>query len=93
MAVARPPTRPVRVSASDHASLRALSSLEGRVPADIVHDALREYIGRRGADLSARFDAAQRALSSGDIEAVVGVLGEGRESRVGALREKLDQLR
>lgn len=93
MAVARTHTRPVRVHDTDHASLRTLSLLEGRVPADIIHEALRDYVAQRGSDLSARFSEAQRAFASGDVDAMVRVLAEGADSRVSEMDEELQQLR
>jgi hypothetical protein len=93
MAVARPNTRPVRVHDTDHVSLRALSLLEGRVPAEIIHEALREYVARRGAELSDRFSAAQRAFASGNIDAVEALLREGSDARVATMKQELDALR
>lgn len=93
MAVARPRTRPLRVREADHASLRAISALEGRVPAEIVHDALREYVARNGSTLSARFGVAQRVVASGDIDAVAEFLRQDTDTRVEALEAELKRLR
>lgn len=90
---ARPPTRPVRVHETDHATLRALTLLEGRLPAEILHEALREYVRQRGPELSNRFRAAQQAIASGDVDAVVSLLSEGAESRVRALEAEMKSLR
>jgi hypothetical protein len=61
-------TKPLRIFATDHAPLRLVAEMERRSPAEIVHEALNEYLRNHRDRLVPAFDGAQAAIASGDLD-------------------------
>lgn len=81
------PTRskPVRIFARDDAALDQLSRVLHRTRAELVHEALAEYISNHRDALARLYDETQQALASGDLERLAQVSVSAREAEVDAI--------
>jgi hypothetical protein len=86
-------TKPVRIFETDHAPLRLLAELERRSPQDIFHAALAEYLDSHRDRLAAVFAETQRAIASGDIDALTTQLAESAEVHADELMATLPRVR
>jgi hypothetical protein len=66
----QPRARTVRISEGDDSVLTMLAGLQQTDRAEIIHAALADYLSKHREELSARFAETERALASGDIDAV-----------------------
>jgi len=82
-------TKPVRIFEADHAPLRLLAELERRSPQDVFHAALAEYLESHRHELVAVFTETQRAIASGDLDALTAQLAASAESQADALMTTL----
>jgi hypothetical protein len=82
-------TKPVRIFEADHAPLRLLAELEQRSPQHVFHAALAEYLESHRDELVAVFTETQRAIASGDLEALTAQLAASAESQADALMATL----
>ena len=82
-------TKPVRIFESDHAPLRLLAELERRSPQEVVHAALAEYLISHRDELTAAFADTQRAIASGDLDALTAQLAASAEAQADALMATL----
>jgi hypothetical protein len=78
-------TKPVRIFASDHAPLRLLAELEQRSPQEVFHAALAEYLESHRDELATVFADTQRAIASGDLDALTAQLAASSEAQADAL--------
>jgi len=86
-------TRPVRIHDADLGSLRLIARLERRSPADVVHEALLEYLANHKDELAEIFTATQAAIAAGDLDALGEIAGRSTEDRVEAAMRHLDSIR
>jgi hypothetical protein len=84
-------TKPVRIFQADHAPLRLLAELERRSPQDVFHSALAEYLESHRDELVAVFTETQRAIASGDLDALTAQLAASAESQADALMVTLPE--
>ena len=82
-------TKPIRIFESDHAPLRLLAEFERRSPQEVFHAALAEYLRSHRDELAAAFGDAQRAIASGDLDALTAQLAASAEAQVDALMATL----
>jgi hypothetical protein len=86
-------TKPVRVFENDVPPIRLLAELQGGSPADVIHLAVAEYIHNHRASLSGVFAESQRAIASGDLDAVSRLLSKSADKLAEDLAADLDQYR
>jgi hypothetical protein len=67
--------------------------MEKRSPAEVIHLAVAEYLHAHKDQLASRLAESQRAVSSGDLEALAKLLGPGAQRMTDELLEDLDRLR
>ncbi len=82
-------TKPVRIFETDHAPLRLLAELERRSPQEVFHAALAEYLDAHREELAAVFADTQRAIASGDLDALTSQLAASAEAQADALMATL----
>jgi hypothetical protein len=84
-------TKPVRIFESDHAPLRLLAELEQRSPQEVFHAALAEYLVSHRDELATVFGDTQRAIASGDLDALTAQLAASSEAQADALMATLPE--
>jgi hypothetical protein len=84
-------TKPLRIFETDHAPLRLLAELEHRSPQEIFHAALAQYLETHHDELAVVFSDTQRALASGDLDALTAQLAASAEAQADALMASLPQ--
>lgn len=84
-------TKPVRIFESDHAPLRLLAELERRSPQEGFHAALAEYFESHRHELAAIFTETQRAIASGDLDALTAQLAASAEAHADTLMATLPE--
>lgn len=82
-------TKPIRIFESDHAPLRLLAELEQRSLQEVVHTALAEYLRSHRDELATAFGDTQRAIASGDLDALTEQLTASAEAQADALMATL----
>lgn len=70
-----------------------VASLEGRQPAQVVHAALGEYLENHRAQLVEVFSQAQKAIASGDLDALTQLLAASATTHADVLAADIDSLR
>jgi hypothetical protein len=86
-------TKPVRIFESDIPPVRLLAEMERRSPAEIIHLAIAEYLNAHKDQLAPRFTESQRAVSAGDLDALIRLLTPEADAIAAELLEDLDQYR
>jgi hypothetical protein len=86
-------TKPVRIFETDHAPLRLLAELERRSPQEVFHAALAEYLVSHRAELATVFADTQRAIASGDLDALTTQLAASADAQADALMATLPETR
>jgi hypothetical protein len=84
-------TKPLRIFETDHAPLRLLAELQRRSPQDVFHAALSEYLEAHRDELAVVFSDTQRAIASGDLDALTAQLAASAETQADALMASLPQ--
>lgn len=84
-------TKPLRIFETDHAPLRLLAELEHRSPQEVFHAALAQYLETHRDELAVVFSDTQRALASGDLDALTAQLAASAEAQADALMASLPQ--
>jgi hypothetical protein len=84
-------TKPLRIFETDHAPLRLLAELEHRSPQEVFHAALAQYLETHRDELAVVFSDTQRALASGDLDALTAQLAASAEAQADALTASLPQ--
>jgi metal-responsive CopG/Arc/MetJ family transcriptional regulator len=64
-------SKPVRIFANDDSALEVLAQLRRQSRAEVIHEALAEYIVNHRDELSQIHSETQQALLTGDIERLV----------------------
>jgi len=70
-----------------------LAELERRSPQEVFHAALAEYLVSHRDKLAAKFADTQRAIASGDLDALTAQLVESAEAQADALMATLPENR
>lgn len=86
-------TKPIRIFETDHAPLRLLAELEQRSPQEVFHTALAEYLRSHRDELATAFGDAQRAIASGDLDALTAQLASSADAQADALTATLPENR
>jgi hypothetical protein len=84
-------TKPLRIFETDHAPLRLLAELEHRSPQEVFHAALAQYLETHRDELAVVFSDTQRAIASGDLDALTAQLAASAEAQADALMASLPQ--
>jgi hypothetical protein len=84
-------TKPLRILETDHAPLRLLAELEHRSPQEVFHAALAQYLETHRDELAVVFSDTQRAIASGDLDALTAQLAASAEAQADALMASLPQ--
>lgn len=84
-------TKPLRIFETDHAPLRLLAELEHRSPQEVFHAALAQYLETHRDELAVVFSDTQRAIASGDLDALTAQLASSAEAQADALMASLPQ--
>ncbi len=82
-------TKPLRIFETDHAPLRLLAELEHRSPQEVFHAALAQYLETHRDELAVVFSDTQRAIASGDLDALTAQLAASAEAQAVALMASL----
>lgn len=82
-------TKPLRIFETDHAPLRLLAELEHRSPQEVFHAALAQYLETHRDELAVVFSDTQRAIASGDLDALIAQLAASAEAQADALMASL----
>ncbi len=66
---------PIKVSAETKEKVRYVAAMNGSTQADVVRDAVDEYVGHHGTELAEGISRARIALAKGTNATVAHVLG------------------
>jgi RNA polymerase-interacting CarD/CdnL/TRCF family regulator len=78
-------SKPVRIFSSDDNAVAQLAQLMRRSRAEVVHQALAEYLANHREELSRLYEETQSALASGDLERLAQVSAPVRRAEVEAI--------
>jgi hypothetical protein len=78
-------SKPVRIFANDDSALEVLAQLRRQSRAEVIHEALAEYLVNHRDELSRLYTETQQALAAGDIDRLVRASTSGREADVDAI--------
>jgi hypothetical protein len=78
-------SKPVRIFAADDSALEALAMLRRRSRAEVIHEALAEYVARHREELSSLSAETQQAIASGDIDRLARVSAARRDGDAGTI--------
>jgi len=84
-------TKPYRIFATDTAALAQLAAARHCSGAELVHEALQEYLVNHRDELLTAFTAAQEALAAGDLERLGAITAAGRPAEVDAILAELPE--
>ena len=78
-------SKPVRIFADDDNALDVLTQLRRQSRAEVIHEALAEYLVNHREELSRLYTETQQALASGDIDRLVRASTAARDAEVDAI--------
>lgn len=78
-------SKPVRIFADDDSALDVLAQLRRQSRAQVVHEALAEYLVNHRKELSRLYSETQQALANGDFERLVHASASARDAEVDAI--------
>lgn len=82
-------SKPVRIFAEDDSALEELTRLLRRSRAEVVHEALAEYLVNHREELTRLYDQTQRAIASGDLAALARASTTARQAEIDAIMADL----
>jgi phospholipid N-methyltransferase len=82
-------TKPVRIFAEDDDALEELARLLRRSRAEVVHEALVEYLTHHREELTQLYDQTQQAIAAGDLAALARASAAARQAEVDAIMADL----
>ena len=82
-------SKPVRIFAEDDRALEELTRLLRRSRAEVVHEALAEYLVHHREELTRLYDQTQRAIAAGDLGALARASAAARQAEVDAIMADL----
>lgn len=84
-------TKPYRIFETDTNAVTRLAAARGCSGAELVHEALQEYLVSHRHELAAAFADVQQALASGDLGRLGDIATCGRQSQVDAIMADLSR--
>jgi len=78
-------SKPVRIFANDDNALKMLAQLRRQSRAEVIHDALNEYLVAHRDELSRLYVETQRALAEGDLDQLAQASAGARRAEVDAI--------
>jgi NADH dehydrogenase/NADH:ubiquinone oxidoreductase subunit G len=78
-------SKPVRIFANDDSALEVLAQLRRQSRAEVIHEALAEYLVNHRDELSRLYTETQQAIAAGDIDRLVRVATTARDAEVDAI--------
>jgi len=78
-------SKPVRIFAEDDNALEELTRLLRRNRAEVVHEALAEYLAHHRDELSRLYGQTQQAIAAGDLGALARASTAARAAEVDAI--------
>lgn len=82
-------TKPFRIFETDSNAITQLAAVRACSGAELVHEALQEYLVNHRADFEAAFSATQEALAAGDLSRLGEIASRAREAQVDAIMADL----
>jgi hypothetical protein len=82
-------SKPVRIFADDDIALAQLANLLRRSRAEVVHEALAEYLVSHREELSNLYQETQSAIASGDLERLAQASAPARRAEVDAIMAEI----
>jgi hypothetical protein len=84
-------SKPVRIFAEDDSALEELTRLLRRSRAEVVHEALAEYLVHHREELTKLYDQTQQAIASGNLAALARASEGARQAEVDAIMADLPE--
>jgi hypothetical protein len=78
-------SKPVRIFADDDSALEVLAQLRQQSRAEVIHEALAEYLVNHRDELSRLYTETQEALAAGDIDRLARASTTARDAEVDAI--------
>lgn len=78
-------SKPVRIFADDDSALEELTRLLRRSRAEVVHEALAEYLAHHREELTQLYEQTQNAIASGDLAELARASAAARQAEVDAI--------
>jgi len=78
-------SKPVCIFANDDSALEALAQLRRQSRAEVIHEALSEYLMAHRDELSQIYTDTQRALAAGDLDQLAHASKGARRAEVDAV--------
>lgn len=78
-------SKPVRIFAADDSALEQIARLRRQSRAEVIHEALVEYLHAHRSELSRLYMETQQALASGDLDHLARVSATARTAEVDAI--------
>ncbi len=78
-------SKPIRIFADDDSALEMLTQLRQQSRAEVIHEALAEYIANHRAELSQIYTETQQALAAGDLDGLVRALKVAQDAEIDAI--------
>lgn len=75
-------TKPVRILESDDVILGMLAGIHHRSRSEMLHVALADYLKAHRTDLAQLFEDTQRAIATGDIDAIAAAAESALSAQV-----------
>jgi predicted transcriptional regulator len=82
-------SKPVRIFAEDDSALEELARLLRRTRAQVVHEALAEYLAYHREELTQLYNQTQSAIAAGDLEALARASASARQREIDAIMADL----
>lgn len=82
-------SKPVRIFAEDDRALAELTRLLRRNRAEVVHEALAEYLAHHREELTQLYDQTQQAIAAGDLAALARASAAARQAEVDVIMADL----
>ncbi len=78
-------SKPVRIFANDDSALEVLAHLRRQSRAEVIHEALAEYVANHRDELHRIFSETQQAIAAGDLERLVTASTAARDAEIDAI--------
>lgn len=78
-------SKPVRIFADDDGALEVLAQLRRQSRAEVIHEALAEYLVNHRDELSRIYTETQQALAAGDIERLGRASAAAHDAEIDAI--------
>lgn len=82
-------SKPVCIFADDGSALAELTRLLRRNRAEVVHEALAEYLAHHREELTQLYDQTQQAIAMGDLAALARASAAARQAEVDVIMADL----